>query len=249
MGAFFLKAIEAGKRIMAGESFRTSDEKQRLQEATLAWNRAGEQIGRNPSADSARSYLIAEAKLDEIRHELIKNTVRAEQKPIELRYGSSHSLVSSELRKQGIRSSRSIAPLEFPIHEQIKRRLLRGASPNSISVENYQKAAVSLLLGNKQIQEALIGKKRGKITDSDKRFLAVTGNALINQLHSSDLYEILATKHLSLLLTKNGLDALLETRHSPAYRKKRVTAFLGKHSLFWQRQSQRQKDRKAAKKR
>jgi len=237
---FFLKALKESRRFVAGETV-TLAEKKRLMllegREFMRWTYAFFE----PSLKDIQKYFVAKARNNRFRHELIKKTIKEliEKKviPLEARYGTTHSLLSMELRKQGIESSRTIKPQVFLPQEILLRKLTLGIKASQIKPVEYKKAFADLISHtNEKMNEIIAGKKYEKWTEKDTRFFSLVETTLLNKLSEPQIDEIIKTRNPGLMFEFNGLPNPLKEQIPHIEFRKKLIEFLNKNSSFQRRQ-------------
>jgi len=235
---FFLSLLESGKKLVIGETvIPNSIEKEKLHLLHYKMFRFLETAASKPSLINVKKYLVAVARYNKFRHKLIRRTIKKliKQKeiPLEAQYGTYHSLLSNELKKRGIESSREIMPQVFDWETILLRKLMLGIKPQSISPVEYKKGVISFRANiNKNMTKIITGKYHSKITDRDFRFLSLVETTLLNRLEEKQIDEIIKKRDVSLMFEFNGLpNPFKENTPYKEFRKKLVE-FLNKYSEF-----------------
>jgi len=233
---FLSDALKHGKKVVVGEMTRSKAELKKL------WSMKGKlykmdlTLMENPTLNDIKKYFILTANYGKFRHELIrgniKYAIKKKETPIEVIYGSAHSLLSKELKKEGIESSRKIKPQVF-IHEIILlRKLMAGVSPSQIKPIEYKRAFVSLLSFDDRMYTNVTGKNWFKINDKDTRFYALMETTMLNRLSEEQIDKIIKTKDLSLMFTFNGISNPFKENISRRKFHEQLIEFLNKYSDF-----------------
>ncbi|MEK6820947.1 MAG: hypothetical protein AABY11_00930, partial [archaeon] len=127
-------AASLGMRIASGEVTSNLGAFTRLMDRE---NRHKKSAVVNPTVANIRRYFETEARIMKIRHGLIRRRVRqiveGGEAPIDAYYGTAHSLLSRELKDEGIQTTRDIDPIVFPGGGILLRQLMRGKNPREIS--------------------------------------------------------------------------------------------------------------------
>jgi len=180
----------------------------------------------HPSLDTYKRYAEAMVSWGKIRHKKIrKNLISASKKgSVEAVYGTTHSLLSAELRKKGIESSRSIKPTIFSWSNMCLRKMQAGKTPTEME---YLRGAVSELIGTTPIWDKLGVMSTGR----DGQRYVLLENALLMRLSKDQLKFALNSPEL--IFTLNGLPKpqYLEGKQFWLSARK----FMEKHSSAYQR--------------
>jgi len=230
--ARYINDLRRKKRNVAvGETFDEYDTKLLslfIEKQTL-WRRSA-QIRTLPNI---RNYFESELNFQRERHRLIRNTIASAHKkgetPIEAKYGTTHSILRRELRKQNpdIKVSVDLEQQVFAWCDIVTRRLLVGVPPSKISPLEYKRGFLSALVGT-ELASILTRKKEEELTDRDIKFADLTETTLISRLTEAELDQLIRSRHQSrLLLEKNDLP--------PNPTRKQLLAFLRKHSDFYRK--------------
>lgn len=103
-------------------------------------------LKKSGTLESYREFLVSFAKLNRFRHTIIRENIAQLQGhgTIQSELGTAHSLLSSELRREGISSSReTLSPVVFTHNVALIRRLVRGVRPDSITDADYRRGLLS----------------------------------------------------------------------------------------------------------
>jgi hypothetical protein len=233
---FFKSAKKAGKSYVVGETLDTIEEKKTLKaldnEEETRENRLMQllkmpQIPLTAILEAGRQYFIATATKDIFRHKLIRRTIKRSQKPAVVEYGTLHSLLSGELQREGIPSSRDMPSQVFTPAVVVIRKLITRKNPSDL---DYKRGIVDLMLSLPKLRENY----------TQYREEALVSSVLIRNLSENQLDEILQTRNAQLILTFNGLpvNATLE----------QIKQFVKKHSSFWKRERILRRQRNKSKK-
>mgnify|MGYP007109725061 CR=1 FL=1 len=230
---FLLDALKKGKRVVVGETTtrrgqrRLADLKDESEIQLLI-------AARTMSLPSIKRFFQTFAECERYRHKLIlrtvKRTARKKGTPIELIYGTAHSLLSADLRKRGYKVTREIEPRLFNWFDIVVRKLLLGKEPTKLEYKKgFFSAAMSVIHGE-FLRRNVVKKPFYLMTDKDMIFYDSVVRALLDSLTEEQIDTILL--HLQdkpwLVFTLNGLPK------EPT--KKQLIEFLNEHSEFWQRQ-------------
>jgi hypothetical protein len=219
-----------GIRIVIGESeLRKSTQ---LQRDISVWNVAYSKAREEPAEENIRKMYQAMRNFFVHRHSRIVRTIQRElvegNNPINGRYGTHHSLLTRDLAKKGILSSRTIIPQAFSWGGIVLRKLAIGVRLKAIPPIEYKRAFLSdLWLANDQFVSSILGKTPDKMNDRDTRFLCLMDNVLLSRMPMENIDHILRTGNYSLIFIGNGIP------FPPT--QKGMVAFLRKHSPFWRK--------------
>ncbi|GEM_PF-1685372 len=137
---FLQKLRDRGVKVVAGEHLRDDPEEHLMETLITSEEDAREDMLADPTnLDSIKNYYFWDSCLQRYRHTLIRITLREAEKYVEGIFGVGHSLISGELGREGIDSSRTISPLVFDWHDIALRKLLWGVPVSDIE---YKKAYV-----------------------------------------------------------------------------------------------------------
>jgi len=245
----FLRALKKGKKVVYGETLLNYREKKILEDLSRKTERLKSISVEKPTVNNIKNYFIAFAKFNKFRHKLIQRTIkrviRKKETPLEAQYGTAHSLLSRELRKEGIESSREITPLVFPWDIIVLRKLMSGIAPSRIKPIEYKKAYISdkgerwvvygrkhNILYHKKIIEIITGKKYDQITDKDFRFYALVETTMLNRLSEKQVDKIIREADISLMFGFNSLPIPVRDNISHKEFHNKLISLLNKHSSF-----------------
>ncbi|VVB75121.1 Uncharacterised protein [uncultured archaeon] len=198
-----------------------------------------------PTFGLFKNLIDVAVEIETKRHALIKNTLIKSLKRgrVETRYGSTHSILSAELRREGIDSSRTMKSIVSTHYERLLRRILSeklGAKPPTIL--DYKRAAVDVLFS--KILNGVLKKAFNKSTktanSSDYRFLTLFASVSIGNLKEEQLNEIIQRNDPSLILKYNGIPTMGEIRSSKEMRDL-MAKVLAKSSFFRRQPTQMKK--------
>jgi hypothetical protein len=222
--------------MLAGETTGTAGEKEELLELVrtekLQTKCLRDALGNCQAPLSAvleagKQYFATRSATDIFRHSLIRRTIRMAQKPAVIEYGTIHSLLYGELKKDGIPVSREMPSQVFSPSAVVHRTLLIGKKPSDL---DYKRGITDLMLRP----------LAGRDNDKSSREEALARSTLIRSLSENQLDEILRTRNEQLVLTLNGLPANAKFGQ--------VKQFIKGHSAFWRRERIIRRKRNKAKK-
>ncbi|MBU2099998.1 hypothetical protein KKG83_05025 [Candidatus Micrarchaeota archaeon] len=217
-------ALAQGKNVVAGEN-ANKRQLAKLKDLSEREEKLFYEANALHTQEKIEEYFKAEAKYEKFRHRLIINTVKNSQKPLQGRYGTTHSLLTRELKEKGIDSSRDIKPQVFSWSSIVTRKLLLGKEPSS---SEYKRAFISEKIPVKQI----LGKEASELTSKDFRFYMLVSTSLLRGLSEVQLDRVIHEGNYSLVFTLNGLPDPIKQKIP----RKVLVDFLNKHSSFWKRQ-------------
>ncbi|VVC72114.1 Uncharacterised protein [uncultured archaeon] len=126
---FLISALESGQVVFPGEWLKPSEraafsalDSQRRQAFARAF------LSRDVSA--IRDFYGAQAQYERSRHELIRSTLQRLPTPLTAQFGTAHSLLTAELAREGVASSRDLKPVIFDLPTALVRKLARGGKPS-----------------------------------------------------------------------------------------------------------------------
>ena len=125
--------MKKGKYVSVGEQ-ASQEELAGYSELSLHARRAALDEFRDPSLVNIKKSFMLEAVQTIQRHKYIHEVVRRTAKNHEFvfsEYGPGHSLLSHELEREGMKTSRRISPQIFGFYSEIIRRLVRGGKSRS----------------------------------------------------------------------------------------------------------------------
>lgn len=223
------KRVVAGETATQSEYFRLSRQNNRRQ---TALNRAI----RQPTTANIRMLFLTDSHFHALRHRLIRQTIKQlitkKELPAQGYYGNVHSLLSAELKREGVLFNRKVAPQVFTHATELTRRLMRGVSPRSISSTAYKRAFLSEILGQDVPVAHLLGKKTSDITPEDAIFFAHVQRALIGRMSEAQCDQLIA----KVLVNKGDMSSLLEANGLPPNpTRKELEKFIRKKSHFYRR--------------
>lgn len=245
---FLSKLLEEGKTVKAGETYHSVERKKHFEMLKIMMNIAMAVAFRSGELKDIKNYFVKRAKSDRERHELIKNTIRESlPKKIAARFGSVHSILSKELGKEGIQSTRDLGTVTFNWHDIVLRKLLSGIDPDKISNIEYIKGFLAML--HSAEYKLIFAKPSSKLTAEDINFLNLVQTTMLDRCTDKQIVQIFESakpfarypfsgKIHKLLCKYNGLPT------NPT--REQLEAFLEKHSEQWRRM-QRAKARQAEK--
>ena len=226
---FLLGLVRSGKIVKVGETFKLREmPKYRL----LAWKvrKAEEKLGAEPSLNYVKNFFVSEANFIRERHRLIRKTIKESLKNggVDAQYGTFHSLLSRELKREGINSSRDIAPVVFDLDGFVLRKLLAGAIPTDLE---YKKGYISRLCATLNILEAILGKHDSMVTDADNRVFMLVQTTMLNRCSEEQINNL-----LNLRLPREIHEELCRINGLPPNpTRAELEAFLNKYSEHWRR--------------
>lgn len=208
--------------IAAGETLKDREEKEEYLKLVRVSELSQDRYHRTAELEDFKKFMVAEAELDKKRHELIRRSIReaieAERIPVEVRYGLAHSLLSKELSREGIPSSREMPPTVFTHDVQVIRQLLLGKKPEEIDEELYKRALVGYRLGlNVNFN-----------TQREWNRWNAFSRVVVERLSTQQLDEFIANP-----LTTNRVFEWNGLGSNPSSRQ--ITSFLKKYSSYWKR--------------
>lgn len=232
MQEYYLAALAAGKKLVAGESGSRMAIGALREFHKIAKGFRDSLLDRKkpkPELRGIKLYFDMFSTREKIRHALIRDTIRdiirREEGPLEANYGTAHSLLSGELRQEGIEASREIRPQVFTWQETVARKIIAG---KKVADAEYRKGFVSMVADRYGLMDYVLRKEPSKIKERESLFYGLFENALISRLSEEQIDRIIETRNHFLLLDYNNLPRLPSRRQ--------VEEFLKKHSGFWRRQ-------------
>lgn len=221
------------KNIVAGETAGPINEKQelsgllRIQKTYLSHLSGPNQIPLSAVLEAGKQYFAASAAINILRHQLIRRTIKWSPKPVVAEYGTVHSLLSGELQREGISSSREMPSQAFSPAAVVLRKLIIGKNPSDL---DYKRGIIDLTLRPPIVRD----------NDKQNREEALARSVLIRNLSGNQLDEILRTRNELLVLTFNGLPTNATFGQ--------IKQFVKKHSAFWKHERIARRKRNKAKK-
>lgn len=211
-------AKKRGIRAIPGE-LGTREMIQDLRDKAVHYNRI---ITKVQTLDDVKAVFNAFADLLRARYNLIVNTIKQAETPLVARYGSSHSGLSRDLAKAGIKSSREKSPNVNSCGEIVTNKLLAGLKPTEA---DYKRAAIAGFL---VVELQKLGKQPN--TKPEISFFDNLHTVILRRLPEQKLDEILRSKTpiSQTIYTMTGLP--LNPSQSTLRR------FLKNHSSFYRRQ-------------
>jgi len=210
---YLQRVLESGKRAVPAEAGTPAD----AEKLRSAWSRRKDlawDAGVHPSVENIRAYYIGSAQYTALRHELIKRTIEAELKKGrgQGRFGTFHSILSSELKAMGIDSSREIRPQVFLPGSRLSRKLMAGADPKRIPDMEYKRAWVSnrySAMAMDFLNESWFGstrRYRNQFNDKEYRFYSLVISTMIDRLTAKQLDALIKVDNWVPLFESNGFE-------------------------------------------
>jgi hypothetical protein len=229
-----------GIKVKAGETLINAAEAKKIDQLNSERIDAKILVARSRSLRNIKTYFKKCSRFDAYRHELIIRTVKSALKEgtVDLRYGSAHSVLSRELQKDGIQSSRAIGPTVFSWNMIILRKLITGSEPTDLE---YKKGFCSDLHCTWNNTSTIVGKPPQQLTANDFSFFHLVQTTMLNRCTEKQINMLLKFTPIQIhimLCILNGLP--------PDSTKPQFEAFLNKHSEHWRR-LQRAKERNRGK--
>ncbi len=194
-----------------------------------------------PTLTHIRDYFSAYNDIVYFRERLIRDTIREVPKPVEARYGTSHSILSRDLQKDRFTITREIEPQVFT-HDAIvlrKMRLRKEPTDRELSLAWITYCSETPFI------ERLTGKPIDECKDAELQFTCLARKVLLDQLEKKNPG---AVDYIREHIAQNpGLfERVLMENGLPAHPKRgQLEEFLEKHSIFYRRQLANKKNRKA----
>ncbi|MBM3282000.1 MAG: hypothetical protein FJY86_01495 [Candidatus Diapherotrites archaeon] len=154
---FLLDAHQRNKKVVSGEyqgrAIRDN--------SPVTTGMAHALASRDPTVENIQNFFEKLAAQNRIRHVEIISRIKNSEKPVEAQYGTYHSLLSAELKKEGITSTRKMAPQVFPWKIIVMRQINTGKKPTELDflrgfVSNKMFTSVLPLVTKKKRTELLI---------------------------------------------------------------------------------------------
>lgn len=231
------QALRKGKRVQEGEKGTTA-EITLLRQLEKNYMQQEKRMNETQTVGDIRRFFVAFARHNRLRHRLIRRIIRSflekGETPISSRYGSMHSLLSSELKSEGVASSRNQTPRVYSFDMEILRKLVRKTPPNQISNKDYLRAYISWRC-DFLLQTAINRKPNEKINARDVQFADLVSRELLKRLSERTLLKMLKRQNYSLMFTANKLSF-------PPIRYELIR-FLEENSTFYRRELAKQKNR------
>ncbi|MDO8625559.1 MAG: hypothetical protein Q7R47_05730 [Candidatus Diapherotrites archaeon] len=182
----------------------------------------------HPTIGNIRQHFVGLARYEQFRHRLIRNSVRksieSNELPLQAQYGSAHSTLSAELRKEGIETTRSMPSTLFTPDMAVYRKLtVLGLNTKLSDIELKRGFLAALIKHTPDTKKELFHR------DFTKDFDRLVNTTLINRLTEAQVDEILSTGNVECVFTFNGLP------ENPS--RTQLVAFLDRHSSFWKRRN------------
>jgi hypothetical protein len=187
--------------------FLPLQKRKRLTVERQKWRKLSWRFIMAPTLERYKTAVKQEARMQRMRHEVIKEKIRdavAQGKNVDVRYGSAHSLLSAELRREGIESSRRMENTVFPWSAIVMRKLLTGKIPTR---EDYLRGGISTLLGAFGYEKLVLQALYGDQLTREKQYNTVSllETTLLNSLTSTQLEDIFMHQKVREVFTLNGL--------------------------------------------
>ncbi|MFH1240423.1 MAG: hypothetical protein V1672_04350 [Candidatus Diapherotrites archaeon] len=227
---YMLNALEDGKKIMAAETIFDKKRMKQYVQVSKKLELAQQKFHSTPNLQNAKEFFRATAEYHKLRHKVIRETVHREEKPLEApHFGSMHSLLLKELRKEEIDTSYEGEPMLCNWQDFIVRKMLIGEKSAKVTETEYKRAYVSYcMLYDSAVFSALVGQKGKPVNNKQLTFKSLADRVLIGNLSEIQLDKIINSGNFRLVFEYNGLSG------TPT--RKDIEKFLDKHSTFWKRQ-------------
>jgi hypothetical protein len=217
-----IKALQRGIKIKPGELFKSVDEQKKYKQLLDESEEAHFAAKATRELEHIKRFVDATARFNKFRHQLIRRTIAASEKPLLIRYGAGHSSLSQELRREGIETSREMTPKVFNYQDIAIRKRMLG---KTLSDGEYKKALVA------EILEEWLGKWSGKSSyASGMQFLTLVNTTLLNRIPNDSLL-------LDRAIRSGAVREIFQANGLPEKpNRTELRAFLNQHSSFWKRQ-------------
>ena len=221
--------LRNGGNITPGE-LATAREIESLAELSRKANNASKLAVNSREVPDIIDYFDKISSINKQRHALIRRTIRESLKKgsVEGQYGTLHSLLSRELKAEGIKVTRDIEPQVFDWYDTVLRKLLYGARPTELE---YKKGFIAAL-SQDLMMEKVRKKTLDKLKQEDIKFFNLVQTTLIDRCtveQINRLFHLRPEQISGQLLSINGL--------SPQLAREELEKFLVKHSFHWQRKN------------